>query len=32
VRPQVRVHRIAEEVLFDCDLSARRIPVFRANK
>jgi diaminohydroxyphosphoribosylaminopyrimidine deaminase / 5-amino-6-(5-phosphoribosylamino)uracil reductase len=32
LRPQVRVHRIAEEVLFDCDLSARRIPVFRANK
>ncbi|HEX9322758.1 MAG TPA: RibD family protein [Xanthobacteraceae bacterium] len=30
LRPAVRVHRIAEEVLFDCDLSARRVPVFRA--
>jgi diaminohydroxyphosphoribosylaminopyrimidine deaminase / 5-amino-6-(5-phosphoribosylamino)uracil reductase len=29
LRPQVCVHRIAEEVLFDCDLSARRVPVFR---
>jgi riboflavin biosynthesis pyrimidine reductase len=30
LRPQVHVHRIAEEVLFDCDLSACRVPVFRA--
>ena len=30
LRPAVRIHRIAEEVLFDCDFSARRVPVFRA--
>jgi diaminohydroxyphosphoribosylaminopyrimidine deaminase / 5-amino-6-(5-phosphoribosylamino)uracil reductase len=30
LRPAVRIHRIAGEVLFDCDLSARRAPVFRA--
>ncbi len=30
LRPTVRIHRIAEEVLFDCDFSARRVPVFRA--
>src|SRR5260370_5393222 len=30
LRPAVRIHRIAEEVLFDCDFSARRGPVFRA--
>ena len=30
LRPAVRIHRIAEEVLFDCDLSARRVPIFRA--
>jgi len=29
LRPAVRIHRIAEEVLFDCDFSARRVPVFR---
>jgi len=27
LRPAVGVHRIADEVLFDCDLSARRVPV-----
>jgi diaminohydroxyphosphoribosylaminopyrimidine deaminase/5-amino-6-(5-phosphoribosylamino)uracil reductase len=32
LRPAVRVHRIAEEVLFDCDLSARRVPVFHASR
>jgi diaminohydroxyphosphoribosylaminopyrimidine deaminase / 5-amino-6-(5-phosphoribosylamino)uracil reductase len=32
LRPAVRVHRIAQEVLFDCDLSAHRAPVFRANR
>ena len=32
LRPSVRVHRIAEEVLFDCDLSAHKVPVFRANR
>lgn len=30
LRPGVRIHRIADEVLFDCDFSARRVPVFRA--
>jgi len=30
LRPAVRIHRIAGEVLFDCDLSARRAAVFRA--
>jgi diaminohydroxyphosphoribosylaminopyrimidine deaminase / 5-amino-6-(5-phosphoribosylamino)uracil reductase len=32
LRPAVRIHHIAGEVLFDCDLSARRVPVFRAAK
>jgi diaminohydroxyphosphoribosylaminopyrimidine deaminase / 5-amino-6-(5-phosphoribosylamino)uracil reductase len=27
LRPIVRVHHIADEVLFDCDLSSRRVPV-----
>src|ERR1700674_1287957 len=30
LRPAVRIHRIAGEVLFDCDLSAHRAAVFRA--
>src|SRR5260370_1313693 len=30
LRPTVRIHRVAEEVLFDCDFSACRVPVFRA--
>jgi diaminohydroxyphosphoribosylaminopyrimidine deaminase/5-amino-6-(5-phosphoribosylamino)uracil reductase len=30
LRPAVRIHRIAEEVLFDCDLSERRVPIFHA--
>jgi diaminohydroxyphosphoribosylaminopyrimidine deaminase/5-amino-6-(5-phosphoribosylamino)uracil reductase len=32
LRPAVRIHRIAEEVLFDCDFSARRVPVFRTKR
>jgi diaminohydroxyphosphoribosylaminopyrimidine deaminase / 5-amino-6-(5-phosphoribosylamino)uracil reductase len=30
LRAPMRVHQIDEEVLFDCDLSARRVPVGRA--
>ena len=30
LRPAVRIHRIAGEVLFDCDFSAHRAAVFRA--
>jgi hypothetical protein len=26
------VHQLGEEVLFDCDLSAQRVPVGRAKK
>jgi diaminohydroxyphosphoribosylaminopyrimidine deaminase/5-amino-6-(5-phosphoribosylamino)uracil reductase len=32
LRPPMRLHRLDGEVLFDCDLSARRAPVGRANK
>ena len=32
LRPPMRLHRLDGEVLFDCDLSARRVPVGRANK
>jgi diaminohydroxyphosphoribosylaminopyrimidine deaminase / 5-amino-6-(5-phosphoribosylamino)uracil reductase len=32
LRPPMRLHRLDGEVLFDCDLSARRLPVGRANK
>ena len=28
----MRVHRLDDEVLFDCDLSAQRVPVGRAKK
>jgi hypothetical protein len=28
----MHVHRLDDEVLFDCDLSAQRVPVGRANK
>jgi riboflavin-specific deaminase-like protein len=31
LRPPMRLHRLDGEVLFDCDLSARRISVGRAN-
>jgi len=27
LRPPMRLHRLDGEVLFDCDLSARRIPI-----
>lgn len=32
LRPPMRLHRLDGEVLFDCDLSGRRISVGRANK
>jgi hypothetical protein len=28
----MQVHRLDDEVLFDCDLSAQRVPVGRAKK
>ena len=31
LRPPMRLHRLEGEVLFDCDLSARRVSVGRAN-
>ena len=30
LRPPIHVHRLDDEVLFDCDLSAQRVPVNRA--
>jgi len=32
LRAPMRVHRLDDEVLFDCDLSAHRVPVGRANR
>jgi riboflavin-specific deaminase-like protein len=32
LRPPMRLHRLDGEVLFDCDLSGRRVSVGRANK
>jgi riboflavin-specific deaminase-like protein len=32
LRPPMRLHRLDGEVLFDCDLSSRRVSVGRANK
>ncbi len=32
LRPPMRLHRLGGEVLFDCDLSARRISLGRANR
>ncbi len=32
LRPPVRAHRLGDEVLFDCDLSAQRKPVGRAKR
>jgi len=32
LRPPVHVHRLGDEVLFDCDLSAQRRPIGRAKK
>ena len=31
LRPPIRVHLIDDEVLFDCDLSAQRVPIGTAN-
>lgn len=32
LRPQIHVHRLGAEVLFDCDLSAQRVVIGRAKK
>jgi riboflavin-specific deaminase-like protein len=32
LRAPLRVHRLDDEVLLDCDLSAQRVPIGRANK
>jgi diaminohydroxyphosphoribosylaminopyrimidine deaminase / 5-amino-6-(5-phosphoribosylamino)uracil reductase len=32
LRPPTRAYPLGEEVLFDCDLSAARVPIGRANK
>jgi diaminohydroxyphosphoribosylaminopyrimidine deaminase/5-amino-6-(5-phosphoribosylamino)uracil reductase len=32
VRPPVRTHRLDRDMLLDCDLSAQRVPVWRAQK
>lgn len=32
LRPPMRVHQLDGETLFDCDLSARRVPIARAKK
>jgi diaminohydroxyphosphoribosylaminopyrimidine deaminase / 5-amino-6-(5-phosphoribosylamino)uracil reductase len=32
LRAPMRVHQLDDEVLFDCDLSAQRVPVGRANR
>ena len=32
MRPPVRTHQLDHDVLFDCDLSAQRVPVWRAQK
>jgi riboflavin-specific deaminase-like protein len=32
VRPRTRAHPLGDEVLFDCDLSAQRAPIGRANR
>lgn len=32
LRPPVRAHRLGDEVLFDCDLSAQRKPIGRAKR
>jgi diaminohydroxyphosphoribosylaminopyrimidine deaminase / 5-amino-6-(5-phosphoribosylamino)uracil reductase len=32
MRPPVRTHRLDRDTLFDCDLSAQRVPVWRAQK
>ena len=32
LRPPMRAHLLGDEVLWDCDLSAQRVPVGRAKK
>lgn len=32
LRPPIKIHRLENEILFDCDLSAQRVPVGRAKK
>jgi len=32
LRPTVRVHRLGDEALFDCDFSAHRAPIWQAQK
>jgi hypothetical protein len=32
LRTPIRLHSLGDEVLFDCDLSAQRVPLGRANK
>jgi diaminohydroxyphosphoribosylaminopyrimidine deaminase / 5-amino-6-(5-phosphoribosylamino)uracil reductase len=32
MRPPIRTHQLDRDVLFDCDLSAQRVPVWRAQK
>jgi len=32
LRAPISIHRLDDEVLFDCDLSAQRVPVGRAKK
>lgn len=31
IRPPTRAHRLGEEIVFDCDLKAQRVPIGRAN-
>jgi diaminohydroxyphosphoribosylaminopyrimidine deaminase / 5-amino-6-(5-phosphoribosylamino)uracil reductase len=31
IRPPTRAHRLGDEIVFDCDLSAQRVPIGRAN-
>jgi diaminohydroxyphosphoribosylaminopyrimidine deaminase / 5-amino-6-(5-phosphoribosylamino)uracil reductase len=32
LRPPVHAHRLGDETLFDCDFSAQRVPIWRAQK
>jgi riboflavin-specific deaminase-like protein len=32
LHPPTRIHRLGDEILFDCDLSAQRIPIGKAKK
>jgi diaminohydroxyphosphoribosylaminopyrimidine deaminase/5-amino-6-(5-phosphoribosylamino)uracil reductase len=31
IRPPTRAHRLGDEIVFDCDLKAQRVPIGRAN-